>query len=149
LVSLICVAIYTYAKKNFGVYEITKHTWKKYQLYGIIIALIVGFYDGFLGPGSGNLLILGFIAILWFDFLKASTHAKLLNLASNFGSILLFWSQWAILRSLILPMTVCNIAWAWLGTRMAFLKWNKFIRIVFICAISLAIVRYAWDVFAH
>ncbi len=147
LVMLIVIAVYTYATKNLWAMESLKHTGRKHLWMGIFLAAIMGFYDGFLWPGSGNLLIMGFITIIWFDFLKASTHAKLLNLSSNFWSILLFGSSGLVRRTLVIPMTICNLLGSWLGTHMAFLKWNTFIRKIFIWAISLAILRYAWDIF--
>ncbi len=149
LIALICVAIYTYTNKKFGTKQKEIIFTQKNIVLWCLIALVVWFYDGFLGPWSGNLFILGFIWLLWFDFLKASAYSKLLNLWSNFGSILLFWFTWAMIRSLVLPMTIANMIGSAIGTRMAFLKWNAFIRIVFISAISLAIVRYAWDIFMH
>ena len=55
-----------------------------------MICLVIGFYDGFIGPGAGSLLVLGFIGILGLDFLHASANAKLVNLSTNLGSIFLF-----------------------------------------------------------
>ena len=48
---------------------------------------LIGFYDGFIGPGAGSFLVLFFISVIGFDFLKASAHAKLVNVATNLGSI--------------------------------------------------------------
>lgn len=147
LVALILVAIYTYTNKKFGTKQQEAVFTQKNILLWCVIGLIVWFYDGFLGPWSGNLLILWFVGLLWYDFLRASAYSKLLNLWSNFGSILLFGFTWAMIWSLIVPMTISNMIWSAIGTRLAFLKWNSFIRIVFISAITLAIVRYARDIF--
>ena len=84
---LIIVALYTYSKKNFG-QTVHKQLSNKQQLkYALIISLVIGFYDGFIGPGAGSFFIMAFISILGFDFLKAGTHAKLINLSTNLGSI--------------------------------------------------------------
>lgn len=73
---LIVVFIYTCTKKDFGL-SIEKSVTEKENTRGISIALLVGFYDGFIGPGTRCVLTLFFIGILGFDFLKASAHAKL------------------------------------------------------------------------
>lgn len=86
---LILVAIYTFTKKNFGQETNNEHLsfpWYK----GAFICLALGFYDGFIGPGAGSLLVIAFISWLGFDFLQANAHAKVVNLATNLGSILLF-----------------------------------------------------------
>ena len=90
LVILTFVLIYTYSKKNFGQHEQKEHTPERELLYVVLISLVIGFYDGFIGPGAGSFLILAFIGFLGFDFLHASAQAKLVNLATNLGSITLF-----------------------------------------------------------
>ncbi len=87
---LIIVAIYTYTKKDFGMSVKTAISKKKEIFYAISFALLIGFYDGFIGPGAGSFMILFFISIFGFDFLKASAHSKLLNVSTNIGSILYF-----------------------------------------------------------
>src|SRR6187200_472119 len=90
LVILSAVLLYTFAKKNFGQHEEKEHTEETELIYVVLISLIIGFYDGFIGPGAGSFLILVFITLLGFDFLHASAQAKLVNLATNLGSITLF-----------------------------------------------------------
>ena len=89
-VMLIVVFIYTYTKKNFGLAVEKAVSPEKEFTWCIIIAMLLGFYDGFIGPGTGSFLILFFISIVGFDFLKASTHAKLVNISTNASSILFF-----------------------------------------------------------
>ena len=87
---LTLIAIYTFAKKNFGASQEKNLTPNKQLFLAVVMSLCIGFYDGFIGPGTGSLLVLGFVAILGFDFLHASANAKMVNLATNFGSICLF-----------------------------------------------------------
>ncbi|HCT24514.1 MAG TPA: hypothetical protein DIW54_14775, partial [Chitinophagaceae bacterium] len=82
------VAIYTYTRKQFGQTKTKTLTPAQNWIRSITISLIIGFYDGFIGPGAGSFLVLAFIAVLGHDFLHASAHAKLVNLATNLGSIL-------------------------------------------------------------
>ena len=146
---LILVAIYTYSKKDFGLHKEKTHTSIEQLLYASTIGLLVGFYDGFIGPGAGSFLIIAFISILGFDFLKASAHAKLVNLATNFGSIVFFASQGLILYEIAIPMAVCNGFGGFAGAKLAILRGNKFIRIFFLIVVTATILRFAFDIFRH
>ncbi|HUR12487.1 MAG TPA: TSUP family transporter, partial [Flavitalea sp.] len=87
---LIAVAIYTFFTKSFGSTDRQPENQRRQIVYGFFIALILGFYDGFIGPGAGSFLLLAFITLTGFDFLHASAYAKFVNLATNLGSILFF-----------------------------------------------------------
>lgn len=147
LVVLSFVAIYTYAKKNFGQNDTKNHSSQKQLLIAAAISLVIGFYDGFIGPGAGSFLILAFIALLGFDFLHASAHAKLVNLATNLGSIFLFLIHGKIFWPIAIPMAVSNALGGILGARLAIAKGNKFIRIFFLIIVIAILIRFAWDVF--
>ena len=147
LIILVLVAIYTYSKKNFGTHTKKNHSYKKEAAYSIATSILLGFYDGFIGPGTGSFLVLVFITLLGFDFLKSSAHAKLINLATNFGSILFFAGSGRIIFSIAIPMAVCNAIGGTLGARLAIVKGNKFIRVLFLVIVSATILRFAYDVF--
>ena len=146
LVILVAVAIYTYTKKDFGQHEAKDHPPKKELWLAIAISLLIGFYDGFIGPGAGSFLILAFISLLGYDFLHASAQAKLVNLATNLGSIVLFTIKGKIIWGVALPMAACNAVGGMLGARMAITKGNKFIRIFFLVVIVATLARFAWEV---
>ncbi|MBP6000918.1 MAG: TSUP family transporter [Flavobacterium sp.] len=144
---LILLLLYTYFKKDFGQFQIEKLTHKQTYIYGIVICVFLGFYDGFIGPGTGSLLIMAFIAILGFDFLQANMYAKLVNLATNFGSITLFVLKGKIIWTIAIPMALCNVTGSWLGARLAISKGNGFIRIFFLIVVGIALLRFGYDVF--
>jgi len=147
LVVLIVVAIYTFLNKNFGNHTAKSHTVKKEWLYAALISLVIGFYDGFIGPGAGSFLVLSFITLLGYDFLRASAHAKFVNLATNLGSIVFFAASGKIIYTIAIPMAVCNGVGGFLGARLALLKGNAFIRIFFLVVVTGTIIRFAYDVF--
>jgi uncharacterized protein len=147
LTVLVVVAIYTYANKKFGIHEEKQHSSRREWLYAIVISLGIGLYDGFIGPGAGSFLVLAFIGVFGFDFLKASAHAKFVNLATNFGSIVLFAMKGKMIYAIAFPMAVCNALGGWLGARLAIFKGNKFIRIFFLVVVTITIIRFAYDVF--
>lgn len=147
LVVLIAVAIYTYTRKNLGMAKQTEQPLQNVLWKGIISGLVIGFYDGFIGPGTGSLLVLVFIALLNEDFLHANVHAKLINLSTNLASILYFGITGHIFFKLAIPMAVCNMAGGYVGSKLAIHKGNKFIRIFFLTIVCATILRFAYDIF--
>lgn len=144
---LIAVAIYTYTKKNFGTATEKNLPGKHELLYASVFAIVLGFYDGFIGPGAGSFLVLFFIGALGFDFLKASAHAKFVNLATNIGSIIYFSGSGHILYHYAIPMAACNVSGSFLGARLALIKGNRFIRMFFLLVILGTILRFGYDIF--
>jgi uncharacterized protein len=144
---LIAVAVYTWLNKNFGDHKEKEHSARQEMLYAVLISLLIGFYDGFIGPGAGSFLILSFISLLGFDFLKASANAKFVNLATNLGSAVFFALNGKIIYAIAIPMAVCNGIGGFLGARLAILKGNAFIRIFFLIVVAGTIIRFAYDVF--
>lgn len=147
LIVLVFVAIYTYSKKNFGNQTIKQHSTTQQLWYGLAISVVIGFYDGFIGPGTGSFLILAFVSIMGYDFLLASTNAKMVNLATNAGSIILFLLKGKILWAIALPMAASNAIGGIIGAKFAIKKGNQFIRIFFLLVVVGTLLRFAWDVF--
>jgi uncharacterized protein len=148
LVLLVIVAIYTFIKKDLGSLKTKEINESKSITYGILIGFVLGLYDGFFGPGTGSFLILAFIMILGFDFLNASAHAKIVNLCTNLSSIIVFGWHGNILMQYAVPMAVFNLAGSFIGSRMAILRGNTFVRKIFLFVIFLMILRYGYDIFA-
>lgn len=147
LVVLSLLVIYTYAQKNFGQHVVITHSATTQIFYAVVISFTVGFYDGFIGPGTGSFLVLAFIALLGFDFLHASANAKMVNLATNFGSICLFVLKGKIIWAIAIPMAFCNATSGWICAKLAIKKGNKFIRIFFLVVVIGTLMRFGYDVF--
>lgn len=145
---LLVMAIYTFTKKDLG-QSLQKDNIKYATLKGVMICLFIGFYDGFIGPGAGSLFVLAFISILGYDFLHASAHAKIVNLSTNLGSLILFIGKGVILWPVAIPMSICNATGGYLGSRMALKKGNQFIRKIFLIVIVATLLRLGYDVFFH
>jgi uncharacterized protein len=144
---LILVFIYMLLKRDFGQTQNAAITESKSMLYGGVFGFAVGLYDGFLGPGTGSFLILFFISAIGFDFLLASAHAKVVNLATNVGAVIYFMSTGNVLWTVALPMGVCNLSGSYFGARLAMFRGNRFIRLFFLGVIFLMILRYGYDIF--
>lgn len=147
LLVLIGLGIYTFKKKDFGQYRFKELSPNKQLFFAILISVVVGFYDGFIGPGTGSFLVLAFVSILGFDFLHASANAKMVNLATNFGSICLFVSKGKIIWAIAIPMAICNAFGGFLGSKLAIKKGNSFIRNFFLIVVVIALLRFGYDVF--
>ena len=145
---LLVMAIYTFTKKDLG-QSLQKDHIKYATLKGVLICLFIGFYDGFIGPGAGSLFVLAFISILGYDFLNASAHAKIVNLSTNLGSLILFIGKGVILWPVAIPMSICNATGGFFGSRMALKKGNQFIRKIFLIVIVATLLRLGYDVFFH
>jgi uncharacterized membrane protein YfcA len=146
LVILIFIAIYTFFKKDLGNIHTKTLSPLKQQLYGSIIGVFVGFYDGFFGPGTGSFFVLGFVVILGFDFLHASAYAKIINCLTNISALILFIKQGNYILEIAVLLAICNVAGSIIGTKLALKQGNKFIRIIFLVIVCIMIVRYGYDV---
>ena len=146
-VILLALWIFTYIRKDFASKKLRTLTGKKKWILGIIISILVSFYDGFIGPATGTFFIMGFIFLIGFDFIKASSYAKLINLATNFGSICLFALKGQIIWKIALPMAVCNGLGGYFGAKLAILKGQQWVRYIFLFIMFLAICRFGYEVF--
>ncbi len=147
LVVLSLLVVYTYVKKNFGLHTEKFYSSKQQILYAVLISFFIGFYDGFIGPGTGSFLVLAFVILLGYDFLQASANAKMVNLATNFGSICLFIIKGKIIWMIAIPMAICNAIGGFIGAKLAINKGNTFIRIFFLIVVVGTLIRFAYDVF--
>lgn len=144
LVMLAAVAIYTVFKKDWG----SISTYKKLSIRHFIIFMIVifaiGFYDGFLGPGTGSFLMFAFLMI-GFDFLKAAGNAKFLNFGSNIAALLMFMYLGQINYAYGLPMGLAQIAGAICGSKFAIKRGSGYVRVLFILVTFLLLAKNTYD----
>ena len=144
---LITVAIYTWRKPALGMNENLKFTHKKRLLFVALIGLLIGFYDGIFGPGTGTFLVFFLVSGIGYAFLKASATAKLVNIATNAGAILSFQLTGYIWWQLGLLLAFANVLGAVIGSRLAIKGGSPLVRKVFLAVIFLLITRVAWDTF--
>ncbi len=146
LVLLVAVAAYTWTKPDFGVSKRSPRVATEHVLMvALLVGAVMGFYDGFFGPGAGSFMIFAFVRLFGMDFLHASASAKILNAATNAGALLLFAPTGHVLWALGLGMAVCTIAGAQLGSKLAIKQGSGFVRRVFLIMTSLLIVKIGWD----
>jgi len=146
---LLGVLLYTLAHRQLGHTHRPRHggAGRGGVAAACVAGLLLGFYDGFLGPGTGSLLVFVFVRWFGYDFLHASAAAKLLNLASNAAALALFAMQGHVWWHVALPMAAANLLGALLGARMALRYGAGFVRVVFIAVVGVLIVKTGWDAY--
>ncbi len=109
------------------------------------VALAIGAYDGFFGPGTGTFLIVAFAALLGDGLTEASAAAKVVNLASNLAAVAVFASRGVVLWRLALPMAGAQLLGGWLGAHLTIRRGDGLVRrVTVLVALALA-AKLAWD----
>jgi uncharacterized membrane protein YfcA len=143
------VLLYTLVRKDLGRVHAPRYGGGAEARAASAAGLVVGFYDGFFGPGTGSFFVFVFVRWLGYDFLHASASAKLLNTTTNVAAISLFASQGHVWWPLAAAMAVGNVAGSLLGTRLALRHGAGFVRAVFIGVVAALIVKTGWDAFVR
>lgn len=144
---LAAVLAYTLARKDMGRHHAPLLQGRGETLAASGIGLLIGFYDGFFGPGTGSFFVFLFVRLLGYDFLHASASAKVLNTATNLAALVLFGLKGHVWWHYVAVMAVANVAGSLLGTRMALRHGAGFVRGVFILVVAALIVKTAMDSF--
>ena len=108
-----------------------------------LIALI-GFYDGFFGPGTGSFFMFVFVRVYGYDFLNAAANARVLNVMTNIAAIIMFAGTTHIMWLLGGAMAVRNVAGSMVGAKLALSGGNALIRKVFLTIVIALIGRTLW-----
>ena len=144
---LLGVLVYTLARKEMGRRHEPRFSGRAEALVASTVALAIGFYDGFFGPGTGSFLVFLFVRLLGYDFLHASASAKLINTATNVAALALFAWTGHVWWHIAAVMAVANVAGSLAGTRLALRHGAGFVRGVFIVVVAALICKTAFDAF--
>jgi uncharacterized membrane protein YfcA len=144
-VLLIVVAVYFLLKPDLGAASARprlSRTW-----FNVSFGLLLGFYDGFFGPGTGTFWAMAFILGLGFNIVKATGYTKVMNFSSNLSSLLFFLIGGNVLFVSGLTMGVGQLLGARLGSRMVVAKGAKFIRPIFISMVLAITAKLLYDIY--
>jgi len=148
-VVLVVLLLYTLARKDMGRDHAPRLSMRRETQVACLIGAILGFYDGFFGPGTGSFFVFLFVRVLGYDFLNASASAKVLNLASNLAALILFTLKGHVWWHMALPLAVANVVGSVLGAHMALKHGAGFVRSIFIVVVGLLIVKTGYDAFVR
>jgi uncharacterized membrane protein YfcA len=146
LVLLVAVALYTMWRPDLGTLHAPAFSRHHERSLGVVMGAVLGFYDGFFGPGMGSFLIFAFVGLFGFDFLTASASAKVINFATNLAALGLFAATGHVLVEYAAPMAICQILGSIVGTRLAMTKGNRFVRVLFLSVSAVLIARFGWEI---
>lgn len=145
LILLVAITIYTFKKKNLGEADQARlapeHVWAGALGTGAIL----GFYDGFFGPGTGSFLLFAFVSLFGLNFIAASASAKVVNLSTNIAAFVSFALGGHVHYSLAFPMAACNVAGSYAGSKLALRLGTPFVRKLFLVVLVGIIGRLAYD----
>ena len=146
IIALIAAAVFVFTQRQLGAVSTYRGNTRRNVLAALAMALGIGFYDGFIGPGTGTFLIVGFAA-LGFDFVTAAGNAKILNLMSNMTAfvLLVWWGQ--ILYVYGIAMALCIFIGAFFGSRMAIRRGTGFVRLVMLAVTVILIGKLGLSYF--
>lgn len=144
---LLAVLIYTLARKDLGRAHQPHQNQNRERLIACAIGALIGWYDGFFGPGAGSFFIFLLVRFLGYDFLNASASAKLLNVATNIAAIVLFAMKGHIWWQVGLMMAAANVAGSLVGSHLALKHGTGFVRWVFVIVVGVLIVKTGWAAF--
>lgn len=147
LILLILVAIYTWLKPDLGRIELLRHHSSRRVQISIVAGTGIGFYDGVFGPGTGSFLMLVLVASLGYAFISASAIAKVVNVSTNLGAILIFGVHGAILWQVGLALGVANVSGAVIGSHLAIRGGSTLVRKVFLLVTVALIIKVGIDTF--
>ncbi len=146
LVALVVVGAYVVLKPELGEVTALRFAGHHHTLAAVGTGVVVGFYDGALGPGTGSFFVFSLVGLLGYSFLEASAKARLANWATNLAALCVFVPQGAVLWRTGLVLGACNLVGGYLGARTAVAKGAPFVRVFFILVVSGFIVRIGGDV---
>lgn len=139
------VVIYTVIRPQTGEHDHPPRV--PLNAFFIIFGLLLGFYDGFLGPGTGSFWTISLITLLGFNFLKATAVTKVMNATSNVAALALFIMGGSVDYTAGLVMGVGQLIGTRMGARLALNRGARFIRPIFLAMVVAVMARLLWSQF--
>lgn len=137
LAALPVVALTVLTRKKFG-HEDRTGQWSAAELAArsSVVALPIGCYDGFFGPGTGTFFAVAFSRFCGYDLVKATTGAKILNLATNIAALTTFLAAGKVNLRLGVSMGLLSLAGNYAGASLVIKRGPQAIRpmIALVCA---------------
>jgi uncharacterized membrane protein YfcA len=144
VVMLLAVVVLTLGKKNWGTVTAYRGLRLRSALGIGAAAFVIGFYDGFLGVGTGVFLTFCF-ALMGFDFVVSAGNARVLNLASNLGSLVTFFIFDLVHVVYGLCMGLAMIIGAYAGSRTTISRGTGYVKLLLVSVSLLFIGRQIWE----
>lgn len=148
LVALVVAGLYTMLRPEMGDVTTLRFGTGRHRVIATVAGAVIGFYDGIAGPGTGAFLLFILVGGLGYAFLEASANAKIINVGTNLGALVVFTVAGSVLWAVAPFMAAANIVGGYFGARTAISAGSRFVRRVFLIVVTVLIARVAWDVIA-
>lgn len=147
---LLVVGAYTLAKPSMGsASRLRIPDRRRHLAVAAFIGLVVGAYDGLLGPGTGSFFVFALVGLLGYGFLQASAKAKIANAATNLAALVVFVPQGAVMWEIGVVLAVCNMIGGYVGARTAVRMGDRFVRVVFVVVVGAFALKIGYDTLAQ
>jgi uncharacterized membrane protein YfcA len=144
VVPWLLVAIFAYAVCSPRLGESEGRARMTSGAFSVAFGLVLGFYDGFFGPGTGSFWTMAFLTVRGLPLPQATAQTKAMNLTSNAVALAWFAAHGDVMWRLGLTMGVANVAGAFAGSSLAMEKGSRLIRVFFLLAVAATLARLVW-----
>lgn len=141
-------AVYVVRSKSFGKQDKEPLPARKTNLLCLLIALVIGFYDGFYGPGTGTFLLLLLTGVAHLKLVSAAGITKAINLTTNVSALAVFLLHGQVLLLLGLVAGVFGVAGNYLGSHSFSKNGGAIARPIIIVVLAVFFVKVVWDLVA-
>ena len=112
-----------------------------------ILALFMGAYDGFYGPGTGTFLMLMLVCIARLRLERAVGTTKVINLSTNIASLSVFLAHGKVMFPLALVAAIFGVAGNYIGAKYFAKKGAGFVKPLIVVVLSIFFVKLCWELF--
>lgn len=141
LVVMLAMTVYVLVKPRFGVFDREQPATRVQLGLMAACALGIGFYDGFLGPGTGSMLLFAIVTLLGMGFQKAAALGRLLNFASNASALAIFLATGNILWDAGIVMLMGMLAGSYVGSHVSLKHGDRYLKPLFVGMTGVLLVR--------
>jgi uncharacterized protein len=143
---LVAVAVYSLLNPKLGSEDL--HPRMGRGMFDVLFGLLLGFYDGFFGPGTGTFWTMACMLGLGFNMTRATGYAKVMNFASNICSLALFLPGGNVRWAAGLTMGLGQVIGARIGSQMVITRGTRFIRPIFIAVVLALTLKLLYSAYA-
>ncbi|WP_419660556.1 conserved uncharacterized protein, DUF81 [Desulfosarcina variabilis str. Montpellier] len=146
LILLVAVFVYTLCSPDLG--RIDRRSLMRAPIFFGLAGMVLGFYDGFFGPGTGSFWTITLVLVLGLNLKKATANTKILNFTSNIVALIGFCIGGNVVFSAGLLMGCGQMLGAFLGSRLVIQRGTGFVRVFFLVVVAATIVKLAYNAYA-
>lgn len=140
---LLGIAAYALLNPGFGQQKVRRRL--SPRVFACLGGSVLGFYDGFFGPGTGSFWTVACLSLLGLELTRATAYTKVVNLTSNLASLLIFILAARIRYDIAAVMIAGQLIGARLGSGLVIRHGAPFVRIVFLIVVFAMVMKLLWD----